>query len=664
MQADEGCGSICDANGNLLFYTNGVTVYNRKHEIMLNGQGLLGHVSAMQSAIIVQQLDNENMFYIFTSDAFETDFANGYRYSIVNMQQDNGYGAVVSKNTVLSAQSSERITAARHANGSDVWVITNDRNSNIFRSWLVDCNGLQTTPVVSTVGEILNFHTLASVGILKVSPDGRQLCQTHYPDPNDPPGAATDFYQLFDFNNATGVISNPVKVNSVDVSYFGCEYSPSSQLLFLCTLGSNVIDQFESRLPTLADIAASRVRIPTDAAVTGLQLGPNGKIYLARPGAYIDVINSPDTKGPGCDYHFEHIFLKGKTSQLQLPAMINDLAYDPHNQFTFQILDSCSGNVQFYGHTALPGTIQWQWDFGDGNTSTQQNPIHQFNPTGQTYTVTLSISSSLTCTRKFKIIKQVAPSGQVSIASFEFKPICDSGYVRFTNTSDPVMATNGVFLWNFGDGNTSTEMNPVHTYALPGNYTVQLSYTTNLACLNDVASHTIDLQIYPVSTIPDQTIFVSQAVKLLVTAQQGVSFQWSPPLWLDNADIRSPLAVPLDDIVYTVSVTNQNGCVGKDSVFIRVLPLDDIYIPTGFTPNGDGKNETFYPLFGTHLTLKEFSVFNRWGQRVFSTQMRGYGWNGKINDKLQGSGVFVYIVRLVDATGKLYDKKGTLTLIR
>src|SRR6185369_955314 len=129
MNAPEGCSSISDKSGNLLFYTNGVTVYNRNHQTMLNGTALLGHVSAFQSCVIVPVPNTDSLFYIFTTDAWENNFANGYRYHIVNMNHDNGKGEVVFKNGSLSAPSCERLTAARHANGVDVWVIGNDKSS-------------------------------------------------------------------------------------------------------------------------------------------------------------------------------------------------------------------------------------------------------------------------------------------------------------------------------------------------------------------------------------------------------------------------------------------------------------------------------------------------------------------------------------------------------
>ena len=197
MIADEGSAAISDSNGNLQFYSNGVKVFNKQHQVMLNGDGLLGDISACQSSIIVPVPGNEKKFYLFTTDAVENDFENGYRYSIIDMDGDNGNGEVVEKNTLLWASCTERLTAVRHGNGIDIWLITNDNNSNIFRSWLISCNGLNPTPVTSAVGIVMNQHVVTNTGFMKVSPNGKYLCQTHFPL-FDPDVVSNNFFQLFE----------------------------------------------------------------------------------------------------------------------------------------------------------------------------------------------------------------------------------------------------------------------------------------------------------------------------------------------------------------------------------------------------------------------------------------------------------------------------------
>jgi gliding motility-associated-like protein len=659
MMANEGCSSVCDDNGQLLFYSNGVTVYNRKHQVMLNGDNLAGNISSVQSCLIIPIPGNDSIYYIFTSDAIENNFARGYNYSVVNTHGDNGNGAVISKNILLQSSCTERLTAARHANGVDVWVITNDKASNTFRAWRVGCNGLQANPVVSNTGVVLDQDLVANTGMMKISPDGKQLCQTHFPLFDNVP----NFAQLFDFDNATGILSNPRSIDFPDAQFLSCEYSPDSKLLYLVRTFDKAIDQVEATLPTVAGILASRVTINTGtASFYGVQLAPDGKIYLAQQSTSLGAINRPDTKGPGCNYQQAQVQLNNGASYLGLPAFINDLSYDPNNGFIYTILDSCTGTIQFQGFSSMGSPLQWFWDFGDGNTSNSQNPVHTFNPVDKDYLVRIEISSALTC-GSIKLSKIITPRGLVTNVDFDFVANCDSGYVRFINKYPSLQGIAGQYTWDFGDGTGSNAVNPTHTYSLSGSYPVKLKLKTSTSCLDDSLTKTVTMPSLPVTISADQTIFIGQKIQLFINGS-GTTYQWSPATGLSNPGIARPFASPVQDITYRAMVINNNGCSGEDSVHITVADLDGIYVPTAFTPNNDGRNDDIKPVFGLKFTLKEFSIFDRWGERVFTTSTRNEGWTGKINGIEQNPGVYVWILKYLDDKGRTVEKKGTLMLLR
>ena len=359
MTALEGCASICDANGALLFYTNGETVYNRNHKVMANGTGLKGNVSSAQSSLIVPQPGNDSIYFVFTGDSFEKKFVNGYNYSVVNMNRNNGDGEVTVKNVLLYAPGSERLTAARHANGSDVWVITNDNSSNVFRAWLVSCSGVLPDPVVSTSGVILNQYDAFNSGSMKVSPDGKLLYQTHFPDIENT--ELQTFLQLFDFDNLTGVISNARTIDVAGSSYYAAEFSPDSKLLYGAKAKVAELDQFEATLGSGAAITASRTAIPAAIGIYAVQTGPDKKIYLNRGVTSLSVISNPNAKGVACNFEKDKIDLAGRKGNLGLPSVINDLYFNFHSDFTYQVLDSCEGRIQFQGTTNLGGDIDWLW---------------------------------------------------------------------------------------------------------------------------------------------------------------------------------------------------------------------------------------------------------------------------------------------------------------
>ena len=663
MNTDEGCSTICDDNGNLLFYTNGITVYNKEHNVMQNGDNLLGNKSACQSGLIVPQPGGDSLFYIFTTDAIENNFANGYNYSIVNMKKDNGRGSIVVKNQLLSQSCTERMTAARHANGVDIWLITNDNNSNTFRSWLITCNGLQTAPIVSNAGIVMNFNVLTNTGYMKVSPDGKQLCHTFFPL-GEEVGGVSNFIQLFNFDNNSGIISGGIKVTRPNASYIGCEYSPDSKYIYLTRPTKTMIDQIEAKLATSAAIEASAVSMPTPSSKPfGIQLGPDEKIYVFNESQNVGVINNPNNKAPNVGFNEAQISTSPHTAYLSSPSFMNDVAFDPNNSFTYTLLGGCDGQVQFTSFSSMPGNVSWFWDFGDGSTSTLQNPMHVFTPSDQTYTVSLTMSSNLSCAniKRSRLIQPAGISGEVS---YDFTIRCDSDYVRFTNTSKTLLDNNVQFVWDFGDGATSTDVNPIHTYSVAGQYNVKLSTTAGSTCSIKELTQAVNIVSFQIAAPADVTVLVGNPVYLSASGPP-VEYAWSPAKWLSDTASKNTIATPLEDIKYIVTGTNSDGCHTSDSVFIKVIQYDNVYVPSAFTPNNDGKNETIKPYFPGTVTLDAFIIFDRWGNKVFSSNERSTGWDGTFKGANQPNGVYVWTFSGKDTkTNQANYKKGTVTLIR
>jgi hypothetical protein len=194
----EGSASISDKNGNLLFYTDGKKVWNRQHHPMPNGQNLLGNESSTQSGVIVPQPGNDSIYYIFTVDLQQGP--NGLNYYIVNMHKDNGLGDVVGLPVRLLQPTHEQITAVKHCNNKDIWIITRSNLQNAFYAWLITANGISASPVIS----ITNNANTHPIGYLKASPNGKQLASAHL----------GGFTELGDFNNISGTVSNIIKVRA------------------------------------------------------------------------------------------------------------------------------------------------------------------------------------------------------------------------------------------------------------------------------------------------------------------------------------------------------------------------------------------------------------------------------------------------------------------
>ena len=369
LNTNEGCATICNKNGALLFYTDGVTVYNKNHQAMPNGTGLLGNSSSTQSAIIIPNPGDTNLYYIFTADCSENLFVNGYNFSVVDMRLNGGSGNVTAqKNIGLYSPSSERLTAVKAANGIDYWVITKGFNNNRFTVYKIDCNGINLTPVISDVGVVHtdNQAQFSGAGAIKVSPDGKKVCVA-ITWPNA-------MAQLFDFDNITGKLSNPIDITGYSPGYcfiYGVEFSPNSKLLYISTALQRSFNQYDISSGNAATINASKYTINTAPDYShALQLSPDKRIFLATQSSKVSTIENPDVYGPGCNFLRGSIDLAGRSYVAGFPAYIASF-FDVtnHIDFTNSFVDC---HVQFNGSTDLSGNLNWNWDFGDGTFATGQ----------------------------------------------------------------------------------------------------------------------------------------------------------------------------------------------------------------------------------------------------------------------------------------------------
>ncbi|WP_418603332.1 T9SS type B sorting domain-containing protein [Hwangdonia sp.] len=335
---NEGCASISDSSGNLLFYTDGTRVWNKNHATMLNGLGLYGDSSSTQSAIIVPKPDDDNIYYIFTVDNGLDGNDFGLNYSQVDMTLDGGLGAVTTKNTNLLQRCSEKITAVlKDCITKSIWVLTLASENgdadifNTFHAFEVNNLGVNTTSVAST----FSLFVSDARGYLKLSPDGEKVACAN----------VRDGLYLYDFDAATGVVSNQLQLNLPSVNYasYGVEFSPNSQLLYVHSYNNffdfetpannNIPSNHTSSLLQYNLLASN---ISTSSFVIddrelyrgGLQLGPNGKIYRALSATYNDglpylgVINNPNGVGFSANYSHNAISVSPNNSSQGLPPFI------------------------------------------------------------------------------------------------------------------------------------------------------------------------------------------------------------------------------------------------------------------------------------------------------------------------------------------------------
>lgn len=651
----EGCASISDDTGQLLFYTDGISVWNRQHRPMPNGTGLKGHTSAANSAIIVPKPGSPAIYYIFTADAIENNNASGYNFSELDMTLDGGLGDITAnKNILLYAPSTEKLTATRHANGIDVWVITKDWGNNTWRVFKVDCNGVHTNPVISNAGAVhdelfMGLH-VGSSGLIKVSPDGTLLSSTR-------PNANT--WELFHFDNATGIISDALSFATPSV--YGAEFSSDSKLLYIGSIsGINNIDQYDVSVYNKAAIQASAIPIGVALASSGaLQMGPDNKIYCARSHSRkLGVINAPGVRGPGCNYADMQVDVQQAFVFYGLPAFISDLVINPRADFSYAPANNRCATVNFTGSTRLSGPLTWQWDFGDGTTGAGQTTTHTY-ASGDSVWVKLTLTATGICGGSITSTKKIPVPSQQAIADFSNTPPCLNTQITFTDASSVDNISS--WSWDFGDGTNSRLPNPVHRFTATGTYHIKYGVISATGC---TAHTTKDITIVQVNVRAGHDTIVAIGQALQLQAGGAAAYTWSPATWLDDPLSAGPVARPGNDIVYYLRGITTEGCIGYDSLHIKVYKGPAIYVPTAFSPNGDAANDLLRPIVPGIKKLDYFSVYNRAGQLMFSTATPGKGWDGRFNGMPQPPGAYAWIIQVQDYLGHTQRQKGMVMLLR
>ena len=309
----EGTASISTSDGELLFYTDGRTVFDRNHQPMPNGTGLDGGESSTQAVLILPLPHSSNLYYIFTTQ--QNAQPGRLSYSVVNSQSNGGLGDVepTQKNIVIESGTTEKLTCSKHQNGTDIWIIAHRLNSNQFISYLLSATGLSTTPVVSPVGSFYASDDQSGIGYMKASLSGSKLACA---------GTVPQILELFDFNTTTGEVYNYIDLAQMlgaDYYVYGLEFSQSECFLY-------VTSSINRKAIIQIDLSAMNYEVLFENASVeygALQLGPDGRIYVAKNlSKTIDVIERPDLLGGLSEYAEDYLELDSATTcQYGLPNL-------------------------------------------------------------------------------------------------------------------------------------------------------------------------------------------------------------------------------------------------------------------------------------------------------------------------------------------------------
>jgi hypothetical protein len=320
MVSQEGVSSISNQEGELLFYTNGDTVYNSGNTVMSNGTGLSSSGTSTQSSIIIPKPDS-NKYYIFTTD-FNGN-PNGFEYSIVNMDLQGGLGQIETKNIkLINTPLTEKVTACSHSTEDAYWVITHTSGDTSYYSYKVNSAGL-SGPIITNIG---HTHNTAR-GYMKTSPDCTKLISTLYDE---------EIIDIFDFDATGGTLSNFTSITgkTFDVGPYGLEFSSDSSKFYVSEGAGEKVYQYNLSYSAGTDILDNEIEVVniSGSSLGALQMGPDEKIYIADSGTTnIHVIHRPNGWGVQCNFQENGFTLSsstitGTTSTWGLPNVITDKA--------------------------------------------------------------------------------------------------------------------------------------------------------------------------------------------------------------------------------------------------------------------------------------------------------------------------------------------------
>ncbi len=545
LNTNEGSSSISDAGGNLLFYTDGISVWNSTHALMPNGTGLHGNSSSIQAALIIKQPGSSSIYYVFTTT--NNANANGMKYSIVDMTLNGGLGDVTTKNVPLVTPCGEKLIAIPHSNCNDIWVLTHGYGNNTFYAYLVTSAGVGAA-VTTNVGSAHNGGSPgafnSALGTMKPSPDGTKIavCDQY-----------SDIFEVFDFDASTGVVSNTLSLSSI-YRAFGTEFSDDGTKLYVTERQGSQMWQFNLAAGSAAAIQASKTLITSAGSYNygALQRGPDGKIYLARDAqTSLGVINNPNALGAACNYVENGFNLGGMTCQEGLPtiAMLTAQLNLTVNNFINFDTTICLGES---ATLTVSGADTYVWSTGSTNNSITVSPT-----TTTVYTVTGTATGG--CTGTISATVNVSPLPTVT-ATASPTSIC-------TGQSSTLTASGAnTYTWSTGGTGSSISVSPASntTYTVTG---------TSVDGCTGTASVSVTVSSSPTITLTATPPSICEGESSTLTAGGATTYTWST-----SATGTSITVNPLTTTTYTVTGSSGGTCTNTATIDVVVNPLPTISV--------------------------------------------------------------------------------------
>ena len=312
------------------------------------------------------------------------------------------------------------------------------------------------------------------------------------------------------------------------------------------------------------------------------------------------------------------------------------------------------------------------WDFGDGVTSNERDPSHQYEEPGDKL-VSLTITDTLGCSETYQQTVTWFPAPPIIIIEPNTSVGCPPEIITFENLSRPIDTTYQID-WDFGDGQSTSGLNPSTTYNIPGTYTVTVDITSPIGCfISDTFPDLIFVDSLPIANFvvspPRGVSNFAPEVEMTDLSFNTVFWDWKFAGGQDSSILKNPFYVFQDTGLQEVqlTVTSFFGCTDTLRQMVDVVPKVTFFMPNAFTPNKDGLNEVFEGV-GVFRGIRNYKmgIWNRYGQLIYETTDINAGWNGRYqnNGKVSPNGVYVYRISFTGPRGELEQLEGYATLLK